>query len=106
MGIKGRVFFNFVFQPYLEADQTISGTIIGNEVTEQVIAKIQEESKNSFKQLLPQGHFMDQQCRNGRRAARLGFTQDKLMKNTKVTVGQMQYTLTILNPPLKHGMRQ
>jgi hypothetical protein len=24
----------------------------------------------------------------------------------KVTVGQMQYTLTILNPPLKHGMRQ
>jgi PAS domain S-box-containing protein len=34
------VYFNFVYQPYLEADETISGiTIIGNEVTEQVIAK-------------------------------------------------------------------
>ena len=38
--IKEDYFFNFVFQPYLETDQTISGiTIIGNEVTEQVIAK-------------------------------------------------------------------
>ncbi|WP_394993106.1 PAS domain-containing protein [Emticicia sp.] len=33
-------YFNFVFQPYWEADQTISGiTIIGYDVTEQVIAK-------------------------------------------------------------------
>lgn len=38
--IKEEYFFNFVFQPYLETDQTISGiTIIGNEVTEQVIAR-------------------------------------------------------------------
>lgn len=38
--IKEEYFFNFVFQPYLETDQTISGiTIIGNDVTEQVIAK-------------------------------------------------------------------
>lgn len=52
-------YFNFVFQPYLEADQTISGiTIIGNDVTEQVIAKRKiEESEKKFKQLaelLPQ----------------------------------------------------
>ncbi|MCF8255071.1 MAG: PAS domain S-box protein [Bacteroidia bacterium] len=57
--IKEDYFFNFVFQPYLEADQTISGiTIIGNEVTEQVIAKKKiEESEKKFKQLaelLPQ----------------------------------------------------
>jgi two-component system, chemotaxis family, CheB/CheR fusion protein len=38
--IKEDYYFNFVFQPYFETDQTISGiTIIGNEVTEQVIAK-------------------------------------------------------------------
>jgi two-component system CheB/CheR fusion protein len=52
-------YFNFVFQPYLETDQTISGiTIIGNDVTEQVIAKKKiEESEKKFKQLaelLPQ----------------------------------------------------
>jgi two-component system CheB/CheR fusion protein len=46
-------YFNFVFQPYLEADQTISGiTIIGNEVTEQVIAKRKiEESEERFRLL-------------------------------------------------------
>jgi len=49
--IKEEYFFNFVFQPYLEADQTISGiTIIGNEVTEQVIAKRKiEESEEHFR---------------------------------------------------------
>ncbi|MFM9946177.1 MAG: CheR family methyltransferase [Bacteroidia bacterium] len=46
-------YFNFVFQPYLEADQTISGiTIIGNEVTEQVMAKRKvEESEQRFRSL-------------------------------------------------------
>jgi PAS domain S-box-containing protein len=49
--IKEEYFFNFVFQPYWEADQTISGiTIIGNEVTEQVIAKRQiEESEQRLR---------------------------------------------------------
>jgi hypothetical protein len=59
-------YFNFVFQPYLEADQTISGiTIIGNEVTEgNCKSKDSRKAKNSFKQLLPQErHFMDQQCK-------------------------------------------
>ena len=43
-------YFNFVFQPYWEADETISGiTIIGNDVTEQVIAKRKiEESEQRF----------------------------------------------------------
>eukprot|EP01036_Dinobryon_divergens_P030763 gene30763-40058_t len=48
--VKEEYFFNFVFQPYLETDQTISGiTIIGNEVTEQVIAKnkLTEEKHNA-----------------------------------------------------------
>jgi two-component system CheB/CheR fusion protein len=51
--IKEEYFFNFVFQPYMETDQTISGiTIIGNEVTEQVLAKRKiEESERKFKQL-------------------------------------------------------
>jgi PAS domain S-box-containing protein len=46
-------YFNFVFQPYLEADQTISGiTIIGNDVTEQVMAKRKiEESEERFRSL-------------------------------------------------------
>lgn len=52
--IKEEYFFNFVFQPYLEADQTISGiTIIGNEVTEQVIAKRKvEENEKNLRQIL------------------------------------------------------
>lgn len=51
--IKEAYFFNFVFQPYLEADQTISGiTIIGNDVTEQVLAKKKiEESEQRFRAL-------------------------------------------------------
>ncbi len=51
--LKEKYFFNFVFQPYLEADQTISGiTIIGNDVTEQVIAKRKiEESEERFRSL-------------------------------------------------------
>ena len=46
-------YFNFVFQPYLEADETISGiTIIGYEVTDQVIAKRKiEESEERFRSL-------------------------------------------------------
>ena len=52
--IKEEYFFNFVFQPYLEADETISGiTIIGNEVTEQVIAKRGIiESERNLRQVL------------------------------------------------------
>ncbi|WP_144893836.1 PAS domain S-box protein [Flavobacterium tiangeerense] len=52
--IKEEYFFNFVFQPYLEADQTISGiTIIGNEVTDQVIAKRGIiESERNLRQIL------------------------------------------------------
>jgi PAS domain S-box-containing protein len=51
--LKGKYFFNFVFQPYLEADDTISGvTIIGNDVTDQVIAKKKiEESEERFRSL-------------------------------------------------------
>lgn len=51
--LKEKYFFNFVFQPYLEADQTISGiTIIGNDVTEQVVAKRKiEESEERFRSL-------------------------------------------------------
>ena len=47
-------YFNFVFQPYLEADQTISGiTIIGNDVTEQVIAKRKiEESEHRYHEMI------------------------------------------------------
>ena len=41
------VYFNFVYQPYLEADETISGvTIIAYEVTEQVIAKKKIEAND------------------------------------------------------------
>jgi hypothetical protein len=74
--LKESIIFNFVFQPYLEADQTISGiTIIGNEVTEQVIAKAKiQESKNSFKQLLPQeGILWTNNAKEMEGAARLGF---------------------------------
>lgn len=48
--LREEYFFNFVFQPYLEADETISGiTIIGNDVTEQVIAKRKiKESEQRF----------------------------------------------------------
>ena len=44
------VYFNFVYQPYLEADETISGvTIIAIEVTNEVIAK--QKIKDSQQQL-------------------------------------------------------
>jgi hypothetical protein len=77
-------YFNFVFQPYLEADQTISGiTIIGNEVTEQVIAKakIQEKQRTVSSSYCRRRGILwtNNARRNG--AARLGFThRDKLMK--------------------------
>ncbi|MFV8332230.1 PAS domain S-box protein [Flavobacterium sp. GSP14] len=49
--LREEYFFNFVFQPYLEADETISGiTIIGNDVTEQVYAKRKiEESEQRLR---------------------------------------------------------
>lgn len=52
-GKKEDVYFNFVYQPYLEADETISGiTIIGYDVTEQVNAKRKiEESEKRFRSL-------------------------------------------------------
>ncbi|WP_161499413.1 PAS domain-containing protein [Flavipsychrobacter stenotrophus] len=52
-------YFNFVFQPYWEADQTISGiTIIGYDVTEQVIAKRKiEESEQRFRSLVEKSPF-------------------------------------------------
>ena len=48
------VYFNFVYQPYREADETISGvTVIANEVTEQVIAKRKiEESEHRYQQMI------------------------------------------------------
>ena len=40
-GVLKDAYFNFVYQPYLEADESISGvTIIATEVTDHVIAKI------------------------------------------------------------------
>lgn len=53
------VYFNLVYQPYLEADKTISGvTVIAYEVTVEVIAKKRiEESEKQFRQmaeLMPQ----------------------------------------------------
>jgi two-component system, chemotaxis family, CheB/CheR fusion protein len=47
------VYFNLVYQPYLEADKTISGvTVIAYEVTVEVIAKKRiEESEKQFRQL-------------------------------------------------------
>lgn len=51
--LREEYFFNFVFQPYLEADETISGiTIIGNDVTEQVIAKRKIEESEQRLRLL------------------------------------------------------
>ena len=52
-------YFNFVFQPYLETDQTISGiTIIGNDVTEQVLAKRKiEESEQRFRSLVEKSPY-------------------------------------------------
>ena len=48
-GLIKNEYFNFVFQPYLEADETISGvTIIGYEVTEQVIVKKDLELKRTL----------------------------------------------------------
>nr|WP_309759049.1 PAS domain S-box protein [Flavobacterium sp.] len=49
--LREEYFFNFVFQPYLEADETISGiTIIGNDVSEQVYAKRKiEESEQRLR---------------------------------------------------------
>src|SRR5687768_3243405 len=39
-GSKETVYFNFIYQPYREADETISGVmVLANDVTQQVIAK-------------------------------------------------------------------
>ncbi len=52
-GKKESVYYNFVYQPYTEIDNTITGvTIIASEVTEQVLAKKQiEENEKKFREL-------------------------------------------------------
>jgi hypothetical protein len=66
------------------------------------------KSKEQFQAAIAAGRHFTNNAKGEMEGEQLGWVspQDKLMKNTKVTVGQMQYTLTILNPPLKHGMRQ
>jgi len=50
-GKEEPLYYNFVYQPYTEVDNTITGiTILATEVTEQVLAKKQiEESENWFR---------------------------------------------------------
>ena len=52
-GKEEDAYYNFVYQPYTEVDNTITGiTIIATEVTEQVLAKKQiEESEEKFRTL-------------------------------------------------------
>lgn len=79
--IKEEYFFNFVFQPYLETDQTISGiTIIGNEVTEQVIAKRRvEESEIKLRQILDS---MPQKITNADPAGNVIYFNKKWLEDT------------------------
>jgi len=50
-GKQEEVYFNFVYQPYLEADETISGvTVIAYEVTAQVIVKKALEAQREAEQ--------------------------------------------------------
>ena len=55
-GLPGDAYFNFVYQPFRDIDNTIIGvTALATEVTEQVLAKNQnEESKNRFRHVLEQ----------------------------------------------------
>jgi len=52
-GKEETVYYNFVYQPYTEVDNSITGiTILASEVTEQVLAKKQiEESEKRFREL-------------------------------------------------------
>jgi hypothetical protein len=104
--LKEEYFFNFVFQPYLEADQISGITIIGNEVTEQVIKQRDSRSKNSFKQLLPQGGILWTNNAKGEMEGEqlAGFhSQDKLIPRLRLDKCS---TPDDTQPPLKHGMRQ
>ena len=58
-GIAEQCFFNFVYQPLLEADQSISGIItVATEVTQQVRAKhALQRSENQFRNLVIQSPF-------------------------------------------------
>ncbi|ACU61865.1 PAS domain-containing sensor histidine kinase [Chitinophaga pinensis] len=53
-GRKETMYFNFVYQPYKEADGTVSGVlVIANDVTEQVVARKRlEESELRFRALV------------------------------------------------------
>ena len=50
-GTKETVYFNFIYQPYRQADETISGVmVLANDVTQQVVAKQQlQESEEQFR---------------------------------------------------------
>ncbi len=52
-GKKEQVYYNFVYQPYTEVDNSITGiTILATEVTEQVLVKKQiEDSEKRYRQL-------------------------------------------------------
>lgn len=58
-GLREQCFFNFVYQPLLESDQSISGiVVVATEVTEQVKAKhALQKSENQFKNLVIQSPF-------------------------------------------------
>jgi serine protease inhibitor ecotin len=62
-------------------------------VTEQVIAKAKIQEQEQFQAAIAAGRHMDQQCKRRMEGEQLGwfYSQDKLMKNTMDTVGQMQY---------------
>ena len=55
-GKAEQAYFNFVYQPYTEVDNSITGiTVIGTEVTEQVMARKQiEESEKRINNILSQ----------------------------------------------------
>ncbi|MCL4481981.1 MAG: ATP-binding protein [Bacteroidetes bacterium] len=95
------IYFNMVFQPYLEADETISGvTVIAYEVTTHVIAKeelikakinaekktlIAEEAMNSKQQFLSN---MSHEIRTPMNAI-IGFT--KVLLRTDLSAKQKEY---------------
>ena len=55
-GQQERVFINFIYEPYIEFDGTVSGVmVIANEVTEQIIIKKQiQESEQRYQYLVEQ----------------------------------------------------
>lgn len=104
-GKSDDVYFNFVYQPYYEADKTISGvTIIAYEVTEHVLAKnelieakthaeqktkIAEEATKSKQQFLSN---MSHEIRTPMNAI-IGFT--KVVLKTELSTKQREYLSAI-----------